>query len=100
MAVITVSACLGGAVFGDHISPISDTTIMASTGAACNHIDHVKTQLPYASIIAGISAIGYLVAGFVANLGGAVSGIIMWAVVAILFVGVTFLIKYLNKKNA
>lgn len=100
MAVITVSATLGGAVFGDHVSPISDTTIMASTGAACNHIDHVKTQFPYAAITAVIALIGYVVAGFVAGLGGAVSGLIMWAVVAVLFVGVIFLIKYLNKKNA
>ena len=100
MAVITVSATLGGAVFGDHVSPISDTTIMASTGAACNHIDHVKTQFPYAAITAVIALIGYVVAGFIANLGGVVSGLIMWAVVAVLFVGVIFLIKYLQKKKA
>ena len=63
--VISVSACLAGAVCGDHCSPISDTTIMASAGADCNHIGHVSTQLPYALTVAGVSFLGYLLAGFV-----------------------------------
>lgn len=65
MLVITVSACLAGAVFGDHCSPISDTTIMSSAGAQCNHINHVSTQLPYAVMVAVVSFITYIVAGFV-----------------------------------
>lgn len=67
MVVICISACLAGAVCGDHCSPISDTTIMASTGAQCNHVNHVSTQLPYAMTVAGISLICYLLAGFVQN---------------------------------
>ena len=65
LMVISVSACLAGAVCGDHCSPISDTTIMASAGADCNHIGHVSTQLPYALTVAGVSCRGYLLAGFV-----------------------------------
>ncbi len=99
LAVLTVSATLGGAVFGDHVSPISDTTIMASTGAACNHIDHVKTQFPYAFLIAIIALISYVVAGLVASLGGVLCALIMWVVVAILFVGAVFLIKFIEKKK-
>lgn len=64
---ITVSAILAGAVAGDHVSPISDTTIMASAGAQCNHLDHVKTQLPYAALIMFCSFAGYLVSGITAN---------------------------------
>ena len=67
MVVICISACLAGAVCGDHCSPISDTTIMASTGAQCDHVNHVSTQLPYAMSVAAISFIGYLVAGFIQN---------------------------------
>ena len=65
LMVISVSACLAGAVCGDHCSPISDTTIMASAGADCNHIGHVSTQLPYALTVAGVSFLGYLLVGFV-----------------------------------
>ena len=67
MVVICISACLAGAVCGDHCSPISDTTIMASTGAQCNHVNHVSTQLPYALTVAAISLVCYLLAGFVQN---------------------------------
>ncbi len=67
LMIIGVSACLAGAVFGDHISPISDTTIMASAGAQCNHIDHVSTQIPYAFLVAVVSFICYLIVGFVQN---------------------------------
>ena len=67
MVIICISACLAGAVCGDHCSPISDTTIMASTGAQCDHVNHVSTQLPYAITVAAVSAIGYLLSGFVQN---------------------------------
>ena len=67
LMVISVAACLAGAVCGDHCSPISDTTIMASAGADCNHIDHVSTQLPYALTVAGVTFAGYILAGFVQN---------------------------------
>jgi Na+/H+ antiporter NhaC len=67
MGIICVSACMAGAVCGDHCSPISDTTIMSSAGAQCNHIAHVSTQMPYALTAAAISFITYVVAGFVQN---------------------------------
>ena len=62
-----LSATLAGAVFGDHCSPISDTTILSSTGAGCKHIDHVSTQIPYTLVVAACCFVGYLVAGFTAN---------------------------------
>ncbi|MDO4467451.1 MAG: Na+/H+ antiporter NhaC family protein [Bacillota bacterium] len=65
LMIISISACMAGAVCGDHCSPISDTTIMASAGAQCNHVNHVSTQLPYAMIVAGVSFVGYIVAGYV-----------------------------------
>lgn len=64
MMIIAISACMAGAVCGDHCSPISDTTIMSSAGAQCNHVNHVSTQLPYALVAALISFVCYLVAGF------------------------------------
>ena len=99
LAILTVSATLGGAVFGDHISPISDTTILASAGAQCNHVEHVNTQLPYAAVVAGISVVAYLIAGACVGLGGVLSCIIMWVATLAIFAGVVFLIKYLNKKK-
>jgi Na+/H+ antiporter NhaC len=98
LAVMTVSATLGGAVFGDHISPISDTTILASAGAQCSHVDHVKTQLPYASIVAGIAALAYIVGGLCVGLGSALSGLVMWATALLLFVIAVFVIKRVTKK--
>lgn len=67
LMIISISACMAGAVCGDHCSPISDTTIMASAGAQCKHVNHVTTQLPYALIVAAISFVTYLVAGFAQN---------------------------------
>lgn len=67
MMIIAISACMAGAVCGDHCSPISDTTIMASAGAQCNHINHVSTQIPYVVVVAIVSAITYVIAGFVQN---------------------------------
>jgi len=94
LMVISVSACLAGAVCGDHCSPISDTTIMASTGAQCDHINHVNTQLPYVMVVAGVSFLGYILAGFVQN---------AWLVLpasAALLVLVLFVIRAGQKKTA
>ncbi len=87
MMVISISSCLAGAVCGDHCSPISDTTIMASAGAECNHVNHVSTQLPYALTCGAVSIVGYLIAGFVQNV---VISLIL--TVAVLFV-VLFVIE-------
>lgn len=65
LMIISISACMAGAVCGDHCSPISDTTIMASAGAQCEHVNHVTTQLPYAVLVAAVSFVAYIVAGFV-----------------------------------
>ena len=67
MMIIAMSACMAGAVCGDHCSPISDTTIMSSAGAQCNHLNHVSTQLPYALTCAGVAAVTYIIAGFTRN---------------------------------
>lgn len=67
MMIISISACMAGAVCGDHCSPISDTTIMASAGAQSNHVNHVTTQLPYAITVAAVSFVTYVIAGFVKN---------------------------------
>ncbi len=67
LMIIAISACMAGAVCGDHCSPISDTTIMASAGAQCDHIKHVSTQLPYALTAAAVSCVAYIAAGFIRN---------------------------------
>ena len=67
ITIVAISACMAGAVCGDHCSPISDTTIMASAGAQCDHINHVSTQLPYALTVAAVSFVTYIIAGFVPN---------------------------------
>jgi len=67
LMIIGIGACLAGAVCGDHCSPISDTTILASTGAQCYHLNHVKTQLPYAMTVAAVSFVNYILAGFIHN---------------------------------
>ena len=91
--VIGISACLAGAVCGDHCSPISDTTIMSSAGAQCNHINHVNTQLPYAITVAAISFVCYVISGFVQN------AIIMLAIGIVLTVATILVIKMLTKKD-
>ena len=92
LMIISISACIAGAVCGDHCSPISDTTIMASAGAQCNHVNHVSTQLPYAVTVAGVSFITYIIAGFVQSAWIALpAGILM-------MLGVLAVIKY-NHKN-
>ena len=67
LMIISISACMAGAVCGDHCSPISDTTIMSSAGAQCHHVNHVSTQIPYAMTVAAVSAVAYVIAGFVQN---------------------------------
>ena len=99
LTILTVSATLGGAVFGDHVSPISDTTILASAGAECDHVEHVNTQLPYAGLIAGIAAVTYIVAGLSATLGSVLCALITWVVALALFAGAVILIKYLNARS-
>ena len=94
LMVISVSACLAGAVCGDHCSPISDTTIMASTGGQCEHINHVNTQLPYALTVAAVSFVGYILAGFVQNV-----WIVLPASLALLVV-ILFGIQTAQKKTA
>ena len=92
--IISISACMAGAVCGDHCSPISDTTIMASAGGRCNHVNHVSTQLPYAVTAAAISFITYVIAGFVKTAWIALpAGII-------LMLGTLFVIKMLVKKQS
>ena len=91
LAIICISACMAGAVCGDHCSPISDTTIMASAGAQCDHVNHVSTQLPYAISCAVISGITYLIAGLLAGAGA--PGLIALPVGVVLLVGFLFLAK-------
>ena len=91
MMIISISACMAGAVCGDHCSPISDTTIMASAGAQCSHINHVSTQLPYVLVVAVVSCITYIIAGFVQ------SPVLPLIIGIVLMVGTLFGIKYLMK---
>ena len=91
LRIISISACMAGAVCGDHISPISDTTIMASAGAGCKHVNHVSSQLPYALTVASISFLSYLVAGFAQRMGTKESCLISWAF-GLVALGVTFLV--------
>ncbi len=93
LCIIAISACMAGAVCGDHCSPISDTTIMASAGSQSNHINHVTTQLPYALTVAGVSLVCYLIAGFVQN------AYIMLPLGIILMVGTLLVIKAATKNK-
>lgn len=95
LLIIAISACLAGAVCGDHCSPISDTTIMASTGAQCDHIAHVSTQLPYVITVAVVSFVGYILAGFIQK------AWIVLPVCMVVLVAVLLVIKaFTSKKNA
>ena len=82
-----LSAVMAGAVCGDHCSPVSDTTILSSTGAKCNHMDHVTTQLPYAATVATASAVGYIVVGFTE------SGLAGFVTTAVVLVALVFIVK-------
>lgn len=94
LMIISISACMAGAVCGDHCSPISDTTIMASAGAQCEHVNHVSTQLPYAVVAAAISFVTYILAGFVQN------PFISLAFGVVLMLGTLFVIKKVQTVRA
>ena len=96
MAIICISACMAGAVCGDHCSPISDTTIMASAGAQCDHVNHVSTQLPYAITCAAISFVCYLLAGLLTHFGA--PGIIALPVGIVLMLGTLMVLHTQSKK--
>ena len=93
IGVVCVSACMAGAVCGDHCSPISDTTIMASAGADCDHINHVNTQLPYAITVALVSFVSYIIAGFVPKWG------IVLPISIVLMIATLFVIKKITIKK-
>ncbi len=97
LAIISISACMAGAVCGDHCSPISDTTIMSSAGAQCDHINHVSTQLPYAMTVAGVSFVTYILAGILGRNG---MGIIALPVGAVLMVLTLIVVKSATAKKA
>ena len=94
LLIIGISACCAGAVMGDHCSPISDTTIMSSAGAQCNHLDHVATQIPYVVTVAAVCFVGFIVAGFAQNV------YITWIVTLALLLGTLFVIRSLERKKA
>ena len=94
IGVVCVSACMAGAVCGDHCSPISDTTIMASAGADCDHINHVNTQLPYAITVALVSFVSYIIAGFVPKWG------IVLPIAIVLMIATLIVIKKVTDKKA
>ena len=93
LMIISISACLAGAVCGDHCSPISDTTIMASAGAQCDHMNHVSTQLPYALTVAAVSFVAFLAAGLIKNV------LIVLPVAILVLIAVLFIIKKITKKE-
>ena len=92
LMIIGISACLAGAVCGDHCSPISDTTIMASAGARCNHVNHVATQLPYAITVAAVSFVCFIIAGFIQN------WLICLPIGILLMIGTLLVIKAITEK--
>ena len=98
MAIICISACMAGAVCGDHCSPISDTTIMASAGAQCDHVNHVSTQLPYAITCAAVSGVTYLIAGILVSAGA--PGILGLPIGIVLMLATLFVIKQREEKRA
>ena len=93
MMIISISACMAGAVCGDHCSPISDTTIMASAGAQSNHVNHVTTQLPYAVTVAAVTFVTYALAGFIKN------AFICLPVGIVLMVGTLIVIKKMTAEK-
>lgn len=98
LLITTLSATLAGSVFGDHSSPISDTTILASTGAQCNHLKHVGTQVPYAVTVAGCCLVGYIIAGLTGGMGFGISTVITLGVsLILLLVVLNILPKFFGK---
>ena len=87
LGIVSMSACMAGAVCGDHCSPISDTTIMASAGAQCDHVTHVSTQLPYAVTVAAVSCVSYIIAGFIPN------AFIVLPLAIVLMIGTLFVMR-------
>ena len=98
MAIVCISACMAGAVCGDHCSPISDTTIMASAGAQCDHVNHVSTQLPYAITCAAVSGVTYLIAGILVHLGA--PGLLGLPIGIVLMLATLLVIKQTQGKKA
>ena len=98
MAIVCISACMAGAVCGDHCSPISDTTIMASAGAQCDHVNHVSTQLPYAITCAVVSGVTYLIAGILVSVGA--PGLLGLPIGIVLMVGTLFVLRSKNQSIA
>ncbi len=98
LAIVCISACMAGAVCGDHCSPISDTTIMASAGAQCDHVNHVATQLPYAITVAGVTVVGYLLAGILVSQN--LPAIIALPVVVVLMLAVLAVVRAREAKKA
>ena len=94
LTVVVLSATLSGSVFGDHCSPISDTTILSSAGSQCNHIEHVSTQIPYALLVAACAAVGYLVAGLT---GGNLVATLIVSFGSL--IAATFLLHFMGNKN-
>ncbi|MBE7087391.1 MAG: Na+/H+ antiporter NhaC family protein [Clostridiales bacterium] len=92
VGVVGISACLAGAVCGDHCSPISDTTIMSSAGAECEHLNHVSTQIPYALFVAIVSFVCFVIAGFVPN------WYVMLPLSIVIMIGCLFGAKFLTNK--
>ena len=99
MMIISISACMAGAVCGDHCSPISDTTIMASAGAQCNHVDHVATQLPYAIVAAVMSFAAYAIVGPMTYYLH-VKWFVMLPIFIALMIALVFVIKAIKRKNS
>ena len=97
LRIISISACMAGAVCGDHISPISDTTIMASAGAECKHVHHVSSQLPYALTVAAVSCLTFVVAGLTQGMGIVASAVISWICGIGMLVGALALLKRREK---
>ena len=99
LLITTLSATLAGSVFGDHTSPISDTTILASTGAQCDHLKHVGTQVPYALTVAVCCLIGYIVAGFTGSLGLLTSTLITLPISIICLIVLLLILPKIFGKN-
>ncbi|MDR0527920.1 MAG: Na+/H+ antiporter NhaC family protein [Spirochaetaceae bacterium] len=101
LSIIALSSVMAGSVFGDHCSPISDTTILSSTGAQCNHIEHVSTQIPYAVTVASVCVISYIVSGIVAPLGFGMSILITLPLALLLLLAALLILPkvWVSKKN-
>ena len=93
MMAISISSCLAGAVCGDHCSPISDTTIMASAGGHCEHVNHVATQIPYVALVAAVCMVGYFIIGVLQAVGMAQLSLISLPICIVILVGALCVIR-------